>query len=349
MEPMDCWSCGWPHPADARTRRHKALTPHWEWQKTQDQNRTTGNLPHVPEAAWRRIFWFALFVIFTSLAFWKPLYNLVRFSLRNESASYIVLIPLVSAYLIYLKRKIVFCNIQYSWSLGPILLALGIALNLLAQTLLRGLSQNGLLSLTSFSIVLLWIGGFVVCYGSQAYRAGSFPLSVLFLMVPIPDFLLEKAIFLLQKGSAESAHMLFKLVGVPVFREGLLFSLPGLTIEIAKECSGIRSSLVLLITCLLASYLFLRSNWARALFLLSVFPVILVKNGIRIVSLSLLGIYVNRSFLTGNLHQDGGILFFVLALVILAPLLRLLQKSENRTRNHKSERQPSIEADPVGG
>jgi len=57
-----------------------------------------------------------------------------------------------------------------------------------------------------------------------------------------------------------------------------------------------------------------------------------VKNGIRIVTLSLLSIYVDPSFLTGNLHHQGGILFFLLALGILLPLLWLLQQHERRRR-----------------
>jgi hypothetical protein len=58
------------------------------------------------------------------------------------------------------------------------------------------------------------------------------------------------------------------------------------------------------------------------------FPVALIKNGIRIVTLTLLSIYVDPSFLTGSLHHKGGFVFFLLALAILAPVLLLLEKSE---------------------
>ena len=103
---------------------------------------------------------------------------------------------------------------------------------------------------------------------------------------------------------------------------------PGVTIEVAKECSGIRSSMALFITCLLAAHLFLRTAWKQFLFVLLAFPLALIKNGIRIVTLTLLSIYVDPSFLTGNLHHKGGFVFFLLALAILAPVLMLLEKSE---------------------
>ena len=51
-------------------------------------------------------------------------------------------------------------------------------------------------------------------------------------------------------------------------------------------------------------------------------------NGIRIVTLSTLAIYADPSFLTGKLHNEGGFVFFLLALAILAPVLWLLQRSE---------------------
>jgi len=119
---------------------------------------------------------------------------------------------------------------------------------------------------------------------------------------------------------------------VPVFRSGFTFSLPGFTIEIAEECSGIRSSLALLITSLLAAHLCLRSVWAKTVLILATLPLLIVKNGIRIVTLSLLSMYVDPGFLTGRLHHQGGVVFFLLALVLLASLLWLLQKPEGHTR-----------------
>jgi exosortase len=147
-------------------------------------------------------------------------------------------------------------------------------------------------------------------------------------MVPIPDFVLNQAIFWLQSGSAEVSHAFFELMGVPVLRNGFIFSLPGVNIEVAKECSGIRSSLALFITSLLAGHLFLRSTWTKVVLALITLPLLVIKNGIRIVTVTLFSIYVDPGFLTGSLHQQGGILFFLVALAFLTPVLRLLQTSE---------------------
>jgi exosortase/archaeosortase family protein len=82
---------------------------------------------------------------------------------------------------------------------------------------------------------------------------------------------------------------------------------------------------------LLAGHLFLRSAWTKAGLIMATLPLLIVKNGIRIVTLSLLSIYADPGFLTGSLHSRGGILFFLLALLLLVPLLRVLQRSEMTT------------------
>ena len=108
---------------------------------------------------------------------------------------------------------------------------------------------------------------------------------------------------------------MFKLVVVPVFRTGLLLALPGLTIEIAPECSGIRPSLALLITSLLAGHLFLRAPWAKAALVLATFPLLWP-----------LSIYLDPGYLSSSLRQ-GSIVFFTLTLVLLASVLCCCKRS----------------------
>jgi exosortase len=119
------------------------------------------------------------------------------------------------------------------------------------------------------------------------------------------------------------------LTSVPYLRQGFDFTLPGVRIRVAEECSGIRSTLALLITTLLACHLFLRSSWKRLILCLVVVPIAMLKNGLRIFTLSTLAVYVNPGFLHGNLHKYGGIPFFAVALIPIAMLLIFLEKSDN--------------------
>ncbi len=184
------------------------------------------------------------------------------------------------------------------------------------------------LSAAILGLVIIWAGGFLTCYGVHAARAALFPLLFLLLMVPLPDAILSRIIDALQRGSVEISLLLFKAFGVPVLRQGVLLSVPGVTIEVAKECSSIRSSMALFITCLLAARFYLRSFWKQLFFVVLSLPLSLIKNGIRIATLTLLSIYVNPEFLHGDLHRDGGFVFFLLALLILWPVLVKLHRSE---------------------
>jgi exosortase len=150
-------------------------------------------------------------------------------------------------------------------------------------------------------------------------------------MVPLPSFLLDAIIGFLQRSSAEATDILFSLFGVPVFRQGFLFSLSNLTVHVAEECSGIRSALSLFITSLVAGHFFLRSAWAKMGLVAVVVPLAIVKNAFRIVGLSLLANYVDPTFITNSaLHRSGGIPLFLLSLVVLLSLAWLLRRFEKK-------------------
>jgi exosortase len=159
-------------------------------------------------------------------------------------------------------------------------------------------------------------------------------------MMPPPTQVIEWVIHQLQEGSTDVSYALFNLFGVPVLRHGFILALPSVTIEVAEECSGIRSSIALLITCLLAAHMYLRSYWRTAFFMLLVVPLVVIKNGIRIVTLTMLSIYVDPSFLTGRLHHEGGVVFFVIALLLMFPVLLALEKSERSRSLAKSSGVP---------
>ncbi len=165
-------------------------------------------------------------------------------------------------------------------------------------------------------LLLLW-GIFILVYGIETARKAVFPLGFLIFLIPIPSMVLERFIEKLLWGSTVVTNWLFALTGVPFMSEGPVFTLPGLQIEIAEVCSGIRSTIALVITGVLASRLFLTTWWSRTLLIVALFPLAVVKNGVRIVSLSLLTIYVDEGFMTGGLHRKGGIFFFMLTLVLM--------------------------------
>lgn len=265
------------------------------------------------------------FLAISLAVFYKPLVALIEFSWAHEYCSHIILIPLICGWLYNVKRNSI--RKTYStWAYGVLFALPAIPVLFWA---LRGnfmLDRNNFLAATTFSIVCIWISGFAVCYGPRAFRAAIFPLLLLLLMIPLPTIVLQAATRFLQQGSTEITWWLLQALGQPSYKEGFTIYMPTLTILVAEECSGIRSSLALFITCLLAAHMTLRSNWRRMIFVLLAFPVALFKNGIRIATLVLLSIHVDMRFMTSSLHRDGGFVFFFIALLIMYPVLRLLQR-----------------------
>ncbi len=247
--------------------------------------------------------------------------------MRDDTYSYVLLIPFLFAWLLYLDRKQSLPAVALSIWPSAAFLVIGLLLAFSPSRCISCSSTTNL-SLYSASFVLLLIGGFMLILGYARARASAFSLSFLIFAIPIPEFLLAKVIYWLQAGSAAVASILFDLSGAPVLREGFIFRLPRISIEVAQECSGIRSSMALLILALVLAHFAFRPFWKKLIFVVAGLCMMLIKNGIRIASLTLLANYVNPNFLYGKLHHQGGIVFFLIGLALLFPVFWYLRKGE---------------------
>jgi exosortase C (VPDSG-CTERM-specific) len=147
----------------------------------------------------------------------------------------------------------------------------------------------------------------------------------------------------LQHGSADVAYAMLNLSGLPVLRQGLEFHLPGIALEVAPQCSGIHSTLVLFITSILAAQMFLRRPWVKTVLVLAVVPLALVRNGFRIFTIAQLCVRIGPQMIDSEIHHRGGPIFFLLSLVPFFALLVVLMKSEKkraRLQISKSEISP---------
>lgn len=283
-----------------------------------------------------RLIWAALWTIIVAILFARPLLAFVHLVETDSDVSYLCVIPLISAYLLFLERRTIFKVMQPAPTLAFMLLFGGGLTAMLTWAWETRIPENLRLSLYVSCVVLFLFAGFAFLFGKTAFKAGYFPLFFLLLMVPIPRSLLDPIIHALQAGSAEITGWLFDLIGVPALREGFVFHLANVNIEVAKECSGIRSSTALLVLALLVVHFCFRSIWSKLVFLAWGLFMMILKNGIRIVTLTLLAIYVDPGFLTGRLHHEGGVVFFLIGLLLLLPVFWALRRTESRFQGHPS-------------
>lgn len=278
----------------------------------------------------RRNILFLFFCVLPFLIAYSSIKDLYHSSSHGEYYTHIALIPLVSLYLLYQKRTLIFTKQTYSFFIGISILLIGVLLYFGGQNLAPNLNQNDLTSIIACSTVIFINGAFILFYGIDAFKIALFPLLFLIFVIPIPSMLMDSIIRFLQIGSTEFTNLLLVLSGAPFLREGFVFHLAGQSVEVAPQCSGIRSCLALFITALLAGHLFLKTWWKKIILLVCVIPIAMFKNGIRITSLTLLGTYVDPRILGSSLHREGGIPFFIVALLLMAPILFFLRKSETK-------------------
>jgi exosortase C (VPDSG-CTERM-specific) len=266
-------------------------------------------------------------------SFARPLFALAKFAAHSELYSHILLIPFISAYLIWLKRGSLPLAPQPRrlFALFPLIAGLAtIAGYWWAVRSGLKLREADQLAITTLSFLLLLLSVCFLCLGPATLRAITFPVAFLFFMIPFPHVALVRIETFFQHGSAEAAYLLLKLSGMPVFRQGLEFQLPGFSMQVAPQCSGIHSSLVLFMTSLLAGHLLLRTLWSRTLLVLVVIPLALLRNGFRIFTLGQLCVQLDPSWIDSDLHRRGGPIFFALSLIPFFLLLFYLRKLENR-------------------
>lgn len=261
---------------------------------------------------------------------WRPLAATFSLAINREEYTHILLVLPIAVALIFMDRHL-FKSPATSgswWGFASCLASVSVAA--LAKWG-PGFQPDARMALS----ILAWVGwvagAFVLCFGSGIARAFLFPLAFMLWLVPIPPFMLDHIITFLQRWSAFAAQVMFSAAGVPVSQDGFFLTIPGLTLEVAKECSSIRSSLMLVLTSMVLAQLELRSFWRKALVVAVAIPLSVAKNGFRIFTIAMLGTKIDPGFLTGRLHHHGGVVFLLLALVIIFLLLWILRKAERRS------------------
>ncbi len=273
---------------------------------------------------------FALLFGASILLWWQALAGTLRLALTEEAYTHLMLIVPLSLALIYFERGTFFWHSEGSATAGVLLLAGALLIVGIARWGTPGLNADLRLTLNMFAIVIWWIASVVFCFGVSAFQRFLFPLCFLLGAVPIPAVVLKGIIPVLQNESASAARVLFQISRVPVEQDGTLLEVPGLSLDVAPECSSIRSSILLIIITMVLAHLFLRSWWRKALLIVIAMPLAAAKNGLRIFVIAELGTRVDRGFLYGNFHRHGGMVFLGIAVASVVLLLWILRRSENK-------------------
>jgi exosortase len=242
----------------------------------------------------------------------------------NYSHGFIV--PLVSAYFLYTRRRdLAEAEIAPAASraslaaLAPLsLIAAGLVLLVLGSLMAELFTMR-------FSLIVVLTGLVWSLFGTKTLRLSAFPLAYLALMVPIPYIVYDSLSFPLKLFVARWSVGALKLAGLPVLREGNIILFPGLSLEVADACSGLRS-LTSLFALVIAFAAFSKlDNARRVILVLTTIPIAVAANGLRVIATGMLAHYSGVWAAEGFFHEFAGLSVFLLAIAMTMGVAALLK------------------------
>ena len=230
------------------------------------------------------------------------------------------LIPLVSFYFVYERRKELSALIPSTAWGGFGLVIFGLLLLLLGNLATEYFTMR-------FSILLV-VGGIILfLLGSDFFKSLLFPLVFLIFMIPIPSILMDRITFPMQLFASKVAAKSLDLIGIPALREGNVILLANTSLEVAEACSGIRSLISLLALSVVFAYFSQKTTLKRILLVISTFPIAIIANAARVTGTGILAHHYGDSVAQGFFHGFSGWILFVVAFVCLFVFGTVLSKT----------------------
>ena len=257
-----------------------------------------------------------MFLAILGALYWTILRDLVWQWWEDPNYSHGFVVPIVSGFVVWQRRKeLAALPRQGSW-LGLPVLVIGVV------GLILGDVASELFLMRS-SLILIVSGLVLFHLGSVIFRALAFPLAFLLFMVPLPAVLFYAIAFPLQKLAAWNAVAALELLGVPVLLDG-------------NVISGIRALVSLLALAVASAYLMTAPHLAKALFVASVIPITIAANAGRVVTTGLVGQWIGAQYATGVYHTFSGYLIFALACAALLAVHGLIRFAGHRPRTRSA-------------
>jgi exosortase len=266
------------------------------------------------------ITWLA-FVAGFAVVYFPVLALLVSAWYGSDDFSYGFAIIPIFLYMVWNERnRLAAITPAGSWVGLPVVVG-SIAAHLFAQI-------GEILTLSSVSMVIFIWGCVIFLFGFGVFRACLYPLTFLFLMIPVPSQMYASLTLPLQLLVTRATVVLTSLVGIPVFREGNVINLTERTLQVVQACSGLRSIMTMLTLGAVIGFFTLRSPCTRWGLLLAGIPIAIVINILRLFIMVIVFQFIGIDLTEGPLHTLLGLSVFMVALSFFILVQRGLARCE---------------------
>lgn len=238
--------------------------------------------------------------------FWPTFFSMVEIWERSETFTHGYLIFPISAWLIWRQRHELARIAPRPDLAGLILLAAAGAGWLLADA-------GSVNVVAQYAFIVMLIAAVWTLLGRTFVWAAFFPLMFLFFAVPVGEFLITP----LMRVTADFTVTMLQFTGIPVYREGLFFSIPSGDWSVVEGCSGLRYLIASVTLGVLYAYLTYRSWKRRLLFSIAAVIVPIFANSGRAYMIVMIAHLSDMKLALGVDHYIYGWAFFGLVMLLL--------------------------------
>ena len=205
--------------------------------------------------------------------------SMVELWWTHDDHSYGFLVPMVSAYLVFLRREAVrHLSLQPANQLGLVVMSVAALLLVIGET-------GAVIALSQISLLVMIVGLMLSLAGTQFLRVLRLPVAYLFFMLPLLGQAILSLKWPLQLLTARMAVLILQMLSIPVQLDQNYIVLPNIILRVASSCSGARYLVSIIAVSIPVAYLTLRrrrnqigliavalaigvvANWARVVFI----------------------------------------------------------------------------------
>jgi exosortase D (VPLPA-CTERM-specific) len=267
------------------------------------------------EVFWKEsfLFWLSftvLTVLFVLALYAHGLNRMVQSWFTREEYSHGVIIPFITAFLIW-QKKDVLERISFggSWMGAVITLAGAVIISIGNISAITVIMQYGF---------IVALAGLVYAYmGWRGFKEIWVPLLLLFFMIPFPDVIIQDISRSFQLISSSFGVWIIRLFSISVYLEGNVIDLGVYKLQVVEACSGLRYLFPLMTLGFVCAYIYRAALWKRIVVFLSTIPITIFLNSFRIGMIGVLVEYWGPSMAEGFLHDFEGWAVFMACTGIL--------------------------------
>jgi exosortase len=264
------------------------------------------------------------FIVVTFGVYFPILRNMVNhWSIEEDYQHGFIVVPLALFFAYERRWDLEDAPIKGSW-LGLIPMLIGLTSLTIGRLGTELMTMRGGFVFTIIGLVLL-------LSGREIFKILAFPLFFLFLMVPLPESLLNMIAFPLQLIAAKFAVWSLQELGIPALVEGNIIHLAHTQLFVAEACSGLRSLMALITLGVVFAHFFKRGAiWSKLLLVASTIPIAIFVNAFRVALTGYLTHHFGQEAAGGAIHDFQGIFTFGLAFFILLGEGRLIDLGQRQ-------------------